>query len=208
MARPATKSSKSAAKSIIELVATIAIAIALALLIQAFIVKPYRIPRGSMEPTLHGCSGCTGDRIMVDTLTYRFSSPQPGEVVADHIRALQPGPLTDVVSTDQHTVKPWFEGKIPFSFNLPEVQRTPYVLIGGRVAYLHHQPAAQLIYSLRQHRISIFVQPTGSSGPFATAARFPLTTQSWQEHGFQYIAVTDTPPSELKPLVDMWRQAN
>ena len=67
--------------TVVELIVIVALAIGLALLIQAFLVKPYQIPSESMEPTLHGCNGCTGDRIMVDKLTYRFGSPQPGDVL-------------------------------------------------------------------------------------------------------------------------------
>ena len=63
----------------------------------------------------------------------------------------------DVISTDRHTVKPWFEGKIPFTFNLPELEGSPFALVGGRVSYLNQSPGAELIFRVRQHQISVFI---------------------------------------------------
>src|SRR5260370_3119122 len=63
----------------------------------------------------------------------------------------------DVVSTDRHTVKPWFAGKIPFTFNLPELQDSPFTLLGGKVSYLNQSPGAELIFRVRQHQISVFI---------------------------------------------------
>src|SRR5438445_2081666 len=82
-----------------------------------------------------------------------------------HVATLASSNPVDVVSTDRHTVKPWFQGKIPFAFNLPELAGSPYTLDGGRVAYLHHQACAQLIYSLRQHHLSVFVCPASRLAP-------------------------------------------
>ena len=65
--------------------------------------------------------------------------------------------LVDVVSTDRHTVKPWFQGKIPFAFDLPELQNSEFSLLGGRMAYLDQTPGAHLIYDVRKHHISVFV---------------------------------------------------
>ena len=74
-----------------------------------------------------------------------------------HINALASANPVDVVSTDRHTVKPWYQGRIPFSFNLPEFQNTGYTLIGGRLVYYHQQPGAQLLVALRQHKISVLI---------------------------------------------------
>ena len=79
------------------------------------------------------------------------------ELVDQHVATLaSPNPV-DVVSTDRHTVKPWFAGKIPFTFNLPELQDSPFVLVGGRVSYLNQSPGAELIFRVRQHQISVFI---------------------------------------------------
>src|SRR3989454_12268228 len=63
----------------------------------------------------------------------------------------------DVISSDRHTVKPWFQGKIPFAFDLPQLQNSEFSLLGGRMAYLDQTPGAHLIYDMRKHHISVFV---------------------------------------------------
>ncbi|MBA3914600.1 MAG: anti-sigma factor [Acidobacteriales bacterium] len=80
-----------------------------------------------------------------------------GEITDLHVATLASANPVDVVSSDKHTVKPWFEGRIPFAFELPELKGTDFTLLGGRVAYLHQAPAAQLIYGAGLHRISVFV---------------------------------------------------
>src|ERR1700721_1328738 len=91
-------------------------------------------------------------------LTLRGSQQQLiSELVDQHVAVLASANPVDVVSTDRHTVKPWFAGKIPFTFNLPELQGSPFVLVGGRVSYLNQSPGAELIFRVRQHQISVFV---------------------------------------------------
>ena len=72
-----------------------------------------------------------------------------------HVSDLASANPYDVVSSDRHTVKPWFQGKIPFAFNLPEFAGTEFTLLGGRLVYLHQQPAAQLVVGVGKHRISV-----------------------------------------------------
>src|SRR5271157_2754148 len=72
-----------------------------------------------------------------------------GELADLHVSTLASANPVDVVSADRHTVKPWFQGKLPFSFNLPELQNTPFKLIGGRMAYFQQNPGAQLLYEIR-----------------------------------------------------------
>ena len=74
-----------------------------------------------------------------------------------HVAALASATPVDVISTDRHTVKPWFEGKIPFTFNLPELQGSGFTLLGGRVTYLAQTPGAHLIYQVRKHEVSAFI---------------------------------------------------
>ena len=79
------------------------------------------------------------------------------ELADFHVSTLASATPVDVVSTDRHTVKPWFEGKLPFTFNLPELQGTDFTLVGGRVTYLAQTPGAQLIYRIRKHELSVFI---------------------------------------------------
>src|SRR5260370_17976007 len=79
------------------------------------------------------------------------------EIADLHVATLASSSPVDVISTDRHTVKPWFQGKIPFAFNLPELQNSGFSLLGGRMTYLDQTPCAHLIYDVRKHHISVFV---------------------------------------------------
>src|SRR5512132_2402716 len=78
-------------------------------------------------------------------------------VVDRHVTALASASPVDVVSTDRHTVKPWFAGKLPFTFNLPEVTGSPFTLVGGRMVYVDSRPGAHLIFDVRKHHLSVFI---------------------------------------------------
>jgi anti-sigma factor RsiW len=120
-----------------------------------------------------------------------------------HVSTLASATPVDVVSTDRHTVKPWFQGKLPFTFNLPELQGTDFTLLGGRVTYLAQTPGAQLIYQIRKHEISVFIfqdrgpetsLPTGSTN----AASFNL--QTWTQNGLRYFVIGDVGLSDIEAL--------
>src|SRR6516225_10445638 len=79
------------------------------------------------------------------------------EIADLHVATLASSSPVDVISTDRHTVKPWFQGKIPFAFDLPELRKSEFSLLGGRMTYLDQMPGAHLIYDVRQHHVSVFV---------------------------------------------------
>ena len=133
------------------------------------------------------------------------------ELVDLHVATLASTTPVDVVSTDRHTVKPWFQGKIPFTFNLPELQGTPFTLVGGRITYLGQTPGAQLIYQVRKHEISVFIfQDRGdlanevASGA-AHAASF--NAESWKESGLRYFVISDVSSDDVAALSKLLRGA-
>jgi len=128
-----------------------------------------------------------------------------------HVATLASATPVDVVSTDRHTVKPWFEGKLPFTFNLPELAGSDFSLVGGRVTYLQQTPGAQLIYRIRKHEISVFiVQDRGADA--ASWASDPLsllsfTFETWSKNGLRYFVVGDTSAADIDALSRLLRDA-
>jgi anti-sigma factor RsiW len=136
------------------------------------------------------------------------SGSLPDSVVAAHIRALQPGHLTDVISTDQHTVKPWFDGKLPFAPPVKNLAAQGYPLIGGRMDYLGGQTAAALVYQGGKHLIDLFAWPTAESidrDP-STGARDGYNFVRWRQDGMAFWAVSDLAPDELSAFVKKWQE--
>jgi anti-sigma factor RsiW len=145
-------------------------------------------------------------------LTLRGNQQQlAGELVDQHVATLASASPVDVISTDRHTVKPWFAGKIPFTFNLPELQGSPFVLVGGRVSYLHQSPGAELIFRVRQHQISVFIfQEQGLNKVGETeAARTTLSfeVRTWRHNGLCYFMVGDASAQDLDQLRELIKAA-
>jgi anti-sigma factor RsiW len=128
-----------------------------------------------------------------------------------HVATLASATPVDVVSTDRHTVKPWFEGKIPFSFNLPELQGTDFTLVGGRVTYLGQSPGAHLIYRLRQHQISVFIfQDREGDKALVTSepvSMLSFTVDSWTKNALRYFVVGDVGAQDIATLSKLLRGA-
>jgi anti-sigma factor RsiW len=133
------------------------------------------------------------------------------ELTDSHVATLASASPVDVISTDRHTVKPWFEGRIPFSFNLPELQGTEFTLLGGKVAYLHQTPGAHLIYRLRKHEISVFIFPdqqqSGRHFPSKPASDFSFNIQSWEKGQLRYFLIGDVASEDLESLSKLLRDA-
>jgi anti-sigma factor RsiW len=120
-----------------------------------------------------------------------------------HVAALASANPVDVISTDRHTVKPWFAGRIPFTFNLPELEGTPFVLVGGRISYLNQSPGAELIFRVRQHQISVFIFQERAAGTApVTDSRTALSfnVRSWTKNGLSYFVVSDASGEDLDKL--------
>jgi anti-sigma factor RsiW len=116
----------------------------------------------------------------------------------------------DVLSTDRHTVKPWFQGKIPFTFNLPELQNSGFTLVGGRVTYLGQAPGAELIYQIRKHQISVFIfQDRADLGSGSSPQKeLSFNLQSWTQDGLHYFVIGDASSIDIQALADMLKKAS
>jgi anti-sigma factor RsiW len=125
------------------------------------------------------------------------------EILSAHLRSLKGTHLIDVPSSDQHTVKPWFNGKLDFSPTVKDVEGFP--LMGGRLEYFDGRPAAALIYERRQHVINLFTRPSAST-PEGTETRNGYNMMTWSASGMTFWAVSDLNESELRQFVTQYRR--
>jgi anti-sigma factor RsiW len=137
----------------------------------------------------------------------RPSTDLTGEVVASHLRSLQAGHLTDVASSDRHTVKPWFQGKLPFSFSVRDFREQGFALEGGRLDYVDGQPAAALVYKVREHVINVFVWPSSAAGDATPRrdGRAGIHALHWTSDGMSYWLASDVDEEELGRLAALLR---
>jgi anti-sigma factor RsiW len=129
------------------------------------------------------------------------------EIVSSHVRSLMASHLTDVPSSDQHTVKPWFQGQLDFSPPVKDLSKEEFVLAGGRVDYISDRPIAALVYEHRKHVINLFIWPSTPDSATSPAA---LSRQGyhlihWTEGGLTYWAVSDLNEKELDEFVQLVR---
>jgi anti-sigma factor RsiW len=131
-------------------------------------------------------------------------------IIADHQRSLLAAQPVDVVSTDQHTVKPWFDTKLALSPRIVDLASSGFPLVGGRVEVLQGQAVPVLVYKRRAHLISVVAVPTAGGnddGTFALAAtRDGYVVRSWRGRDFTYYAVADLAPEELDGFIASWRK--
>jgi len=151
------------------------------------------------------------------TSTYVGTRSDRGQVfseIADlHVTTLASSSPVDVISTDRHTVKPWFQGKIPFAFNLPELQNTDFSLLGGRMTYLEQTPGAHLIYDVRKHHISVFVFQEQSlraklDDNSLSPKETPFNMETWSQGGLRYFVIGDASAADIDSLAKLFKAAS
>jgi len=131
------------------------------------------------------------------------------EVVSAHVRSLMGSHLTDFPSSDQHTVKPSFNGRVDFSPDVRDLSGSGFTLIGGRLEYVDRKPAAALVYQRRRHLINLFIWPATDEGEGTgdtEAALRGYNVVRWTRSGMDYSAVSDLNPAELREFREAWRE--
>jgi anti-sigma factor RsiW len=145
-------------------------------------------------------------------LQHSRSEQALGELADLHVSTLASANPVDVVSSDRHTVKPWFQGKLPFTFNLPELEASPFKLIGGRLTYFQQSPGAQLLFDVGKHRISVFIFQNRAelnrlNSGSSLSRNLAFNSETWSEGGLWYFVVGDASPSDVHDLSELLRSA-
>lgn len=127
------------------------------------------------------------------------------EIVSSHVRSLQPGHLTDVETTNQHIVKPWFNGRIDFSPPVPELADRGFPLAGGRLDSIDGRTVAAIVYHRRLHTVNLFIWPAKDAAE-RSFVKDGFAVTEWSRNGLRYAAVSDIPPAELQEFHKLFEQ--
>lgn len=136
--------------------------------------------------------------VVAGTALFRARSAAARELVDLHSTIVASANPIDVVSTDRHTVKPWFEGRVAFAVDVPELRDTPFRLAGGRVVFWRGRTGAYLLVMKGAHRVSLFAFAEDDVPSLGGPARESI--ESWSRHGVRWIAVADLPQNDLAAL--------
>lgn len=127
------------------------------------------------------------------------------QAVSAHLRSLLPGHLIDVPTSDEHTVKPWFDGRLDFSPLVKDLAAQGFVLAGGRLDVLGDRRVAAIVYRRRLHVINLFEWPDARPAPTATSTHNGYHVVQWDEAGLRLLAVSDVSPADLEAFVRAFR---
>jgi anti-sigma factor RsiW len=168
-------------------------------------------PKRRVRPFWVGALSGAGGAAIAATFAFlllvpRFTNPLLDELVSAHVRSLMPSHLIDVVSTDKHTVKPWFAGHADVSPVVADFEPQGYRLVGGRVDYLEHQRSAVVVYQHGAHVINVFSWGGQGRALPADVTRSGYHLAFWKAGDLEYCAVSDTGWDELLGLVRLLKE--
>jgi len=135
-----------------------------------------------------------------------IGSSLPDELVADHVRALQVGPLTEVVSSDRHTVKPWFQGRLDYAPPVFDLADQGFPLSGGRVEHVRGRAVAALAYTHNRHVVDVFVWPGDAVSAPSRVQRKGFNVVRWSDGAMQVWVVSDADRAEIERFAQAWQR--
>ena len=135
-----------------------------------------------------------------------LGEPADADLVTHHVRALQVGPIVEVVSTDRHTVKPWFQGRLDYAPPVFDLAADGFPLMGGRIEHVRGNVVATLAYMRNRHVVDVFILPsTEQKAPVRTLSR-GFNVVNWADGSMQYWAVSDMDRAEIESFTRLWQQ--
>lgn len=169
--------------------------------------------RQTLSPWLMFATGAAFAAVLVAAFLLQTMRTVPSntivdQVVANHVRSLLAAHLVDVTSSDQHTVKPWFDGKIDFAPVVRDLATNGFPLVGGRLDYLDGKTVVALVYQRNKHPINLFITPapTNRNSPPTAITRRGYNVLSWTNNGMNYSAVSDLNEAELRQFAELFER--
>lgn len=153
------------------------------------------------------CLGLTCALLFTPVLQ-RMSLDEPLDVdlVSDHVRALRVGPLTEVVSSDRHTVKPWFQGRLDYAPPVFDLASDGFPLMGGRIEQVRGNGVATLSYARNRHVIDVFIWPSSAPQAPVRSLRKGFNVLHWADGSMEYWAISDLERPEMERFTQVWQQ--
>jgi len=183
--------------------------------VRAALRREAKSTRQSLSPWLMFATGAAFAAMILGFVLFQTTRAARTEaivdqVVANHVRSLLAAQLVDVVSSDQHTVKPWFDGKIDFAPEVRDLAGDGFPLVGGRLDYLDGKTVAALVYQRNKHPINLFITPTATNRSTTTTptltSRRGYNILAWINNGMKYWAVSDLNQGELREFAQLFER--
>ena len=180
--------------------------------VRAALRREAKASRQTLSPWLMFATGAAFAAVILGFVLFQTTRTARNDaivdqVVANHVRSLLAAQLVDVVSSNQHTVKPWFDGKIDFAPEVRDLSASGFPLVGGRLDYLGGKTVAALVYQRNKHPINLFITPGSANRDTSPTAanRRGYNIISWANNGMNYWAVSDLNQTELREFAELVR---